>query len=55
MRSKGRHICILVADRINLCGYIHNNPSRAGIVKLLIDYRWSDYPDHAYILRHLKG
>jgi len=28
--------------------YIHRNPLRAGIVKRLIDYKWSSYPVYAY-------
>jgi len=29
-----------------------NNPLRAGIVKRLVDYRWSSYPAYAYSRRH---
>ena len=28
--------------------YIHRNPLRAGIVRWLVDYRWSSYPVYAY-------
>ena len=28
--------------------YIHGNPMRAGIVKRLMDYKWSSYPIYAY-------
>ncbi|CAB1085461.1 hypothetical protein D1AOALGA4SA_12948 [Olavius algarvensis Delta 1 endosymbiont] len=34
--------------------FLHNNPLRAGMVKRLIDYRWSSYPAYAYIRRHPK-
>jgi hypothetical protein len=39
---------------MQLSYYIHNNPVRAGIVKRLIDYRWSSYPAYAYNRRHPK-
>ena len=29
--------------------YLFNNPLRAGIVKRLIDYRWSSYPAYLQI------
>ena len=28
--------------------YIHRNPLRAGMIKRLMDYRWSTYPAYAY-------
>jgi hypothetical protein len=34
--------------------YIHKNPLRAGMVKRLIDYRWSSYRAYAYNRRHAK-
>ena len=48
---QGRYKSILVendAYLMQLSYYIHNNPLRAGIVKRLIDYRWSSYPAYAY-------
>lgn len=30
---------------LSLCRYIHRNPLKAGLVKKLIDYPWSSYPD----------
>ncbi len=52
---QGRFKSILVqndAYLMQLSYYIHNNPLRAGIVKRLIDYRWSSYPAYAYSRRH---
>ncbi len=52
---QGRYKSILVendAYLMQLSYYIHNNPLRAGIVKRLIDYRWSSYPAYAYHRRH---
>ena len=52
---QGRYKSILVendAYLMQLSYYIHNNPLRAGIVKRLIDYRWSSYPAYAYNRRH---
>ena len=37
---------------MQLSYYIHENPLRAGIVRRLIDYRWSSYPAYAYNRRH---
>jgi len=54
---QGRYKSILVendAYLMQLSYYIHNNPLRAGIVKRLIDYRWSSYPAYAYNRRHPK-
>jgi REP element-mobilizing transposase RayT len=54
---QGRYKSILVendAYLMQLACYIHNNPLRAGIVKRLIDYRWSSYPAYAYNRRHPK-
>ena len=39
---------------MQLSYYIHNNPLHAGIVKRLIDYRWSSYPAYAYNRHHAK-
>ena len=33
---------------VELSCYIHRNPLRAGMVKRLIDYKWSSYPAYAY-------
>jgi len=52
---QGRFKCILVqndAYLMQLSYYIHNNPLRAGMVKRLMDYRWSSYPAYAYNRRH---
>ena len=52
---QGRFKSILVqndAYLMQLSYYIHNNPLRAGMVKRLIDYRWSSYPAYAYNRRH---
>jgi putative transposase len=54
---QGRFKSILVqndAYLMQLSYYIHNNPLRAGIVKRLIDYRWSSYSAYAYNRRHPK-
>ena len=54
---QGRYKSILVENNaylLQLSYYIHNNPLRAGIVKRLIDYRWSSYPAYAYNRRHPK-
>ena len=54
---QGRYKSILVendAYLMQLCYYIHNNPLRAGMVKRLIDYRWSSYRAYAYDCRHAK-
>ena len=48
---QGRYKSILVqndAYLIQLSCYIHRNPLRAGIVRRLIDYKWSSYPIYAY-------
>jgi hypothetical protein len=39
---------------MQLSFYIHKNPLRAGMVKRLIDYRWSSYRAYAYNRRHVK-
>lgn len=52
---QGRYKSILVendAYLMQLSYYIHNNPLRAGMVKRLIDYRWSSYPAYAYNRSH---
>jgi hypothetical protein len=36
------------AYMVELSCYIHRNPLRAGVVKRLIDYKWSSYPVYAY-------
>lgn len=49
---RGRYKAILVdADvyLLHLSSYIHRNPLEAGMVKRLVDYRWSSYP--AYVGR----
>jgi REP element-mobilizing transposase RayT len=54
---QGRYKSILVENDAylkQLSYYIHNNPLRAGIVKRLIDYRWSSYPAYAYNRHHAK-
>jgi len=54
---QGRYKSILVengAYLMQLSYYIHNNPLRAGLVKRLIDYRWSSYSAYAYNRRHPK-
>ena len=35
-------------EGMELSCYIHRNPLRAGMVKRLIEYRWSSYPVYAY-------
>lgn len=48
---QGRFKSILVesdAYVVELSCYIHRNPLRAGMVKRLIDYKWSSYPIYAY-------
>jgi REP element-mobilizing transposase RayT len=48
---QGRYKSILVendAYLVRLLCYIHRNPLRAGLVKRLIQYRWSSYPVYAY-------
>jgi putative transposase len=48
---QGRFSSILVENAaylMQLSYYIHHNPLRAGIVRRLIDYRWSSYPAYAY-------
>ena len=54
---QGRYKSILVendAYLMQLSYHIHNNPLRAGMVKRLIDCRWSGYPACAYNRRHPK-
>jgi len=54
---QGRYKSILVQNNaylMQLSYYIHNNPLRAGMVKRLINYRWSSYPAYAYNRRHPK-
>jgi putative transposase len=48
---QGRYKSILVQNNaylMQLSCYIHRNPLRAGIVRRLIDYKWSSYPIYAY-------
>ncbi len=48
---QGRFKSIIVendAYLIQLSYYIHRNPVRAGLVKRLVGYRWSSYPNYAY-------
>ena len=48
---QGRYKSILVqndAYLMQLSCYIHRNPLRAGMVRRLIDYKWSSYPIYAY-------
>ena len=48
---QGRFKSLIVendAYLVRLSCYIHRNPLRAGIVKRLIDYKWSSYPVYAY-------
>ena len=48
---QGRFKAMLVendAYMMELSCYIHRNPLRAGMVKRLIEYRWSSYPVYAY-------
>ena len=48
---QGRFKSFLVEDDRYLLGlscYIHRNPLRAGMVRRLVDYRWSSYPAYAY-------
>lgn len=48
---QGRFKSIVVENEsyvVELSCYIHRNPLRAGMVKRLVDYRWSSYPVYAY-------
>ena len=48
---QGRFKSMLVendAYMMELSCYIHRNPLRAGLVRRLVDYRWSSYPVYAY-------
>jgi REP element-mobilizing transposase RayT len=48
---QGRFKAILVENEAymtELSCYIHRNPLRAGMVRRLIDFRWSSYPVYAY-------
>ena len=48
---KGQVKSIVVENEaymVELSCYIHRNPVRAGMVKRLMDYRWSSYPAYAY-------
>ncbi|HUV50550.1 MAG TPA: transposase [Anaerolineae bacterium] len=48
---QGRFKSLIVendAYLVRLSCYIHRNPLRAGIVKRLINYKWSSYPVYAY-------
>jgi REP element-mobilizing transposase RayT len=48
---QGRYKSLLVqndAYLLRLSCYIHRNPLRTGLVKRLVDYRWSSYPAYAY-------
>ena len=52
---QGRYKSIVVENDsylLQLSYYIYRNPLRAGIVRRLIDYRWSSYPAYAYNRRH---
>ena len=54
---QGRYKSILVendAYLTRLSYYIHRNPLRAGLVKRLIQYRWSSYPVYGYGKDHPK-
>lgn len=54
---QGRFKSLIVqndAYLVQLSCYIHRNPLRAGIVKRLIDYKWSSYPVYAYGRRPQK-
>jgi len=48
---QGRFKSILVENEsyaVELSCYIHRNPLRAGMVKRLMDYKWSSYPAYVY-------
>jgi REP element-mobilizing transposase RayT len=48
---QGRFKSIVVENDayvVELSCYIHRNPLRAGIVKRLMDFKWSSYPVYAY-------
>ena len=48
---QGRYKSILVENDsylLQLSYYVHRNPLRAGLVKRLIDYKWSSYSAYAY-------
>jgi putative transposase len=48
---QGRFKAMLVesdAYMMELSCYVHRNPLRAGILRRLIEYRWSSYPVYAY-------
>jgi hypothetical protein len=48
---QGRFKSIVVENDayvVELSCYIHRNPLQAGIVKRLIDFKWSSYPVYAY-------
>lgn len=48
---QGRFKSIVVENEayvLELSCYIHRNPVRAGMVKRLMDYKWSSYPVYAY-------
>jgi REP element-mobilizing transposase RayT len=52
---QGRFKSLIVendAYLVRLSCYIHRNPLRAGIVKRLIDHKWSSYPVYAYNRKH---
>ena len=54
---QGRFKSILVQNAaylMQLSCYIHRNPLRAGLVKRLVDYRWSSYRTYAYKASHTK-
>lgn len=47
---QGRFKSFLIENEqyfVTLCLYIHGNPIRAGIVKRLLDYKWSSYQAYA--------
>ena len=48
---QGRFKSLIVENEayvVELSCYIHRNPLRAGMVKRLMDYKWSSYPSYAY-------
>ncbi len=52
---QGRFKSLIVendAYLVELSCYIHRNPLRAGIVKRLMDYKWSSFPVYAYSRNH---
>jgi putative transposase len=52
---QGRYKSFIVENEIyllRLSCYIHRNPLRAGIVKRLVDFKWSSYEAYSYGRRH---